>query len=47
METYVINPRAFGEMTEDQFFQFCLDNSTLRIERNSGGQIIIMPPTGS
>ena len=47
METYVINPRAFGEMTEDQFFQFCLDNSELRIERDSRGQIIIMPPTGS
>jgi Uma2 family endonuclease len=47
METYIINPRAFGEMTEEQFFQFCLDNQELRIERNSRGQIIIMPPTGT
>ncbi len=34
------------EMTDDQFFQLCQDNGDLRFERNSNGDILIMPPTG-
>jgi Uma2 family endonuclease len=34
-------------MTREEFYQFCLTNNELRIERTADGQIIIMPPTGS
>jgi Uma2 family endonuclease len=33
-------------LTDDQFFQFCVVNQTLRIERTAEGKIIIMSPTG-
>ena len=45
METLVINTDAF-EMTEDQFFRFCIQNRDLKIERNYNKQIFIMSPTG-
>ena len=34
------------QMTDEQFFQLCQDNRDLRFERNSNGDILIMPPTG-
>ena len=34
------------QMTDEQFFQLCPDNRDLRFERNSNGDILIMPPTG-
>jgi Uma2 family endonuclease len=34
-------------MTEEQFYQFCLANRDLRIERNSSGEVIVMPPAFS
>ena len=33
-------------MSDDEFFEFCLRHPDLRIERNSEGDLIIMPPTG-
>jgi Uma2 family endonuclease len=33
-------------MDEDEFFEFCVKNKKLRIEREASGEIIIMPPTG-
>src|SRR5438132_9755476 len=46
-----IEPRArmdngSGPMTEAEFFDFCAQNSDLRIERDATGEIIIMPGTG-
>ncbi|NQE35495.1 Uma2 family endonuclease [Microcoleus asticus] len=35
------------ELTDEQFFQLCLDNRDLRFERTASGGLIIMPPTGS
>ena len=35
------------QMTDDDFFEFCQVNRSLRIERNKFGEILIMPPTGS
>jgi Uma2 family endonuclease len=32
--------------TDEQYFRFCADNPDLRIERNAGGDILIMPPVG-
>lgn len=33
-------------MTDDEYFQFCALNRTVRIERSAEGEIIIMPPAG-
>jgi len=46
MQTFVINTSAFGQLTDEQFFDFCQQNRDLRIERTASGQIIIMTPTG-
>jgi Uma2 family endonuclease len=35
------------ELTDEQFFQLCIDNRDLRFERTARGGLIIMPPTGS
>jgi Uma2 family endonuclease len=45
--TYHLNIEALGKFTDEQFFDFCLQNADLKLERNSQGQIIIMAPTGS
>lgn len=34
------------KLTDEQFYQLCQDNRDLRFERNSNGDLIIMPPTG-
>ncbi|TRU81991.1 MAG: Uma2 family endonuclease [Microcystis novacekii Mn_MB_F_20050700_S1] len=34
-------------MTEEQFYEFCLANRDLRIERNASGEVIVMPPAFS
>jgi Uma2 family endonuclease len=33
-------------MTDDEYFQFCANNSELRVERTPQGDIVIMPPAG-
>jgi Uma2 family endonuclease len=35
------------ELTDEQFWQLCRDNSDLRFERSARGELIIMSPTGS
>jgi Uma2 family endonuclease len=35
------------KLTDEQFFQLCIDNRDLRFERTASGGLIIMPPTGS
>lgn len=34
------------ELTDEQFFHFCRTNREYRIERNSRGDVVIMPPVG-
>jgi Uma2 family endonuclease len=34
-------------MSREEFYEFCVENHQLRIERNANGQLIIMPPTTS
>lgn len=34
-------------VNEDQFYQLCLANPDLRLERTAIGELVIMPPTGS
>lgn len=43
---FVLQFSPFVEMNDEQFFEFCQANRDVRIERNSQGEIIIMPPTG-
>lgn len=43
---FVLQFDPFIKMTDDQFFDFCQANRDVRIERNSQGEIIVMPPTG-
>jgi Uma2 family endonuclease len=33
-------------MDDDEFFEFCMKNPELRIEREANGKFIIMPPSG-
>ncbi|ABW27031.1 Uma2 family endonuclease [Acaryochloris marina] len=33
-------------LSDEQFFQLCQDNSDLKFERTTLGEVIIMPPTG-
>ena len=34
------------DMDEEQFFEFCLQNKDVRIERTAEGNLEVMPPTG-
>ena len=38
--------RAERPMDDDEFFEFCAENSDLRIEREANGDILITPPPG-
>ncbi|MCU0353017.1 MAG: Uma2 family endonuclease [Cytophagales bacterium] len=40
-------PTASGQMTDDEFFEFCRQNRDLKFERTSDGQIIFIMPTGT
>jgi Uma2 family endonuclease len=35
---------AVVEMTHQEFYEFCLANQNLRIERNANGEVVIMSP---
>jgi Uma2 family endonuclease len=34
------------ELTDEQFYQLCVNNRDLRFERNANGDLLIMSPTG-
>jgi Uma2 family endonuclease len=38
---------ATAQMSDRQFYDFCLSNPNLRIERSAAGEIIVMPPAFS
>jgi Uma2 family endonuclease len=46
MTAITVNFNSVIKLTDEQFYQLCQDNETLRFERNSKGELIIMPPTG-
>src|SRR5258708_22991483 len=33
-------------LTDDQLFEFCQQNKSLQIERDAGGDLLVMPPAG-
>jgi Uma2 family endonuclease len=42
-----VNFPAIASMSVEQFYEFCLANRDLRIERTASGEVIIMPPAFS
>jgi len=42
-----VNLPAIKSMSVEQFYEFCLVNRDLRIERTASGEVIIMPPAFS
>jgi Uma2 family endonuclease len=42
-----VNFPAIAVMTDEQFYEFCLANRDLRIERTAKGEVVIMPPAFS
>ena len=40
-----VNGTLSDDMTEEEFFHFCIENKDLRIERDHDGQIYILAPT--
>jgi len=46
MNSFTINLNAVIDLTEEQFYQLCRNNSDLKFERSHRGDLIIMPPTG-
>ncbi|MBE9175165.1 Uma2 family endonuclease [Synechocystis salina LEGE 06155] len=46
-EPLTIDFPSIVSMTEQQFYEFCLANRGLRIERTAKGEVIIMPPAFS
>lgn len=46
MNTLTVNFNSIINLTDEQFYQLCQDNETLKFERNAKGEIIIMSPAG-
>jgi Uma2 family endonuclease len=43
----VLRDSVTHQMTDEEFFRFCIENDTLRIERDNNLNIFIMPPVGT
>lgn len=41
-----INLSSISGMTDEQFYQFCRDNTDIKFERSAKGEILVMSPTG-
>jgi Uma2 family endonuclease len=46
MDAIVLSVNAVGRFNDEEFYNFCQDNPTLRFERDALGHIIIIPNTG-
>jgi Uma2 family endonuclease len=46
MTALILNLSPTIELTDEQFFQLCMNNRDLRLEQTAEGELIIMPPTG-
>jgi Uma2 family endonuclease len=47
MNSVVINLESIAHhLTDEQFYQLCVDNSDLKLEMNAAGELIILPPVG-
>jgi Uma2 family endonuclease len=46
MTALILNLSPTIELTDEQFFQLCVNNRDLRLEQTAEGELIIMPPAG-
>ncbi|RCJ31494.1 hypothetical protein A6769_30590 [Nostoc punctiforme NIES-2108] len=46
MTAIAINLNPIIQLTDNQFYQLCRENPEIKFERNAGGELLIMPPTG-
>ena len=46
MTLFILNNPETIPITSEQFYQLCVANRDLRLERTAKGDLIIMPPTG-
>lgn len=46
MTPLILNNPETAPITDEQFYQICIANRELKLERTSKGDLIIMPPTG-
>ncbi len=44
--TTVLNLKSIASLNREQFYQICLNNPQLQLERNPEGELIIMSPVG-
>ena len=45
MDTLTLDFQSI-ELTDEQFYQLCINNHNIRFERNANGDLMIMSPTG-
>jgi Uma2 family endonuclease len=46
MNAFTVNLHPVIELTDEQFYQLCLNNRDLKFERTANEELLIMPPTG-
>ncbi|MDY6901047.1 MAG: Uma2 family endonuclease [Cyanobacteriota bacterium] len=46
MQSLTVDFNSIIDLTDEQFYLLCQTNQNLRFERNSTGEIVIMPPVG-
>jgi Uma2 family endonuclease len=46
MNALTLNIPSAVKLTDEQFYQLCLANRDLRLDRTAQGELIVMPPTG-
>jgi Uma2 family endonuclease len=46
MTVISVNFNTIVKLSDDQFYQLCRDNPDVKFERDSKGELVVMPPTG-
>ena len=46
MNTVVLNLEPIVHLTDEQFYQLCMANRDLKLERSATGELIIVSPVG-
>lgn len=46
MTAITLNLHSIVKLTDEQFYQLCLDNPDVKFERTASEELIVMPPTG-
>ncbi|MEO0456345.1 MAG: Uma2 family endonuclease [Cyanobacteria bacterium P01_A01_bin.114] len=46
MNAFVVNLPASTRLSDDQFYELCVANPDIKIERTSTEELVFMPPTG-